>query len=58
MLVEVKGVMVDPEYVTEEGNELCVVCKTDTGISVDTHILERYNYIEGVGQCCERCASK
>ena len=35
--------------------EKCVVCKRDTGISINTHVDFRKTYVEGVGQLCAEC---
>jgi hypothetical protein len=36
----------------------CVVCDVETNEPKDKHIDFRYNYIEGVGQLCNKCAEK
>ena len=36
--------------------ENCVMCGKKTNIPVDTHISNRTNYIECVGQLCHNCA--
>lgn len=38
--------------------ERCIICHQETGISEDTPIELRNNYIEGVGQLCPECALK
>jgi hypothetical protein len=38
--------------------EECVVCGIETNEPRDKHIDFRYNYIEGVGQLCSKCAEK
>lgn len=38
--------------------ERCIICHQETGISEDTPIELRDNYIEGVGQLCPECALK
>lgn len=35
--------------------EKCVFCEFDTNIPINTPIDERYFYIEGSGQLCEKC---
>ena len=39
-------------------NELCIVCKSDTGVPDDIHVDQRPFYIEGAGQVCEKCYYK
>ena len=38
--------------------ETCVVCNTITNEPKDKHIDYRYNYIDGAGQLCNKCAEK
>jgi hypothetical protein len=38
--------------------EECIVCGVDTNEPKDKHIDYRYNYVEGVGQLCSKCAEK
>ena len=42
------------EYEMEE----CIICGVETNEPKDTHIDFRYNYIEGAGQLCSKCAEK
>jgi hypothetical protein len=35
--------------------DFCVICNTTTPYNTDTHIDERKNYVEGVGQLCSVC---
>lgn len=44
-------------YISENDTELCVICRRDTKIPVNTPIQFRDNYIEGMGQICYSCAS-
>lgn len=41
-----------------ESNETCVLCDQKTDVPINLHIDFRYNYIEGVGQLCNKCAKK
>jgi hypothetical protein len=43
--------------VTSEMDE-CIVCGVDTNEPKDKHIDYRYNYVEGAGQLCSKCAEK
>lgn len=36
----------------------CVVCNKETLYETETHINNRYNYVEGVGQVCNACYEK
>ena len=38
--------------------EECIVCGVDTHEPKDKHIDYRYNYVEGAGQLCSKCAEK
>ena len=38
--------------------EKCVICGTDTQYRFRTPIEFRYNYVEGAGQLCNKCANK
>ena len=38
--------------------EECIVCGIETNEPKDKHIDFRYNYIEGAGQLCSKCAEK
>lgn len=33
----------------------CVVCGSETPYDETTNIMQRYNYVEGSGQLCEKC---
>ena len=35
-----------------------IVCGVDTNEPKDKHIDYRYNYVEGAGQLCSKCAEK
>jgi len=39
-------------------HEICVACRGYTMVLKETHIDNRLNYIEGVGQLCVKCAKK
>jgi len=47
----------DDFEVTTEMEE-CIVCGVDTNEPKDKNIDFRYNYIEGTGQLCSKCAEK
>ena len=38
--------------------EECIVCGIETNEPKDKHIDYRYNYVEGAGQLCSKCAEK
>ncbi len=38
--------------------EECVVCGVTTNEPKDKHIDFRYNYVDGAGQLCSKCAEK
>ena len=38
--------------------EECIICGVDTNEPKDKHIDYRYNYVEGAGQLCSKCAEK
>lgn len=35
--------------------EKCVICGSETDYDETTNINQRYNYVEGCGQLCEKC---
>jgi hypothetical protein len=37
--------------------DYCVLCKKETPYHLETHIKDRYYYIECVGQLCSKCFS-
>jgi hypothetical protein len=41
--------------ISSRGTELCVVCHTDTGVTVREPVAARQNYVAGIGQCCDGC---
>ncbi len=43
-------------FITAHGTEVCVVCHTDTGVSVREPVENRPHYVSGIGQCCEKCS--
>lgn len=46
------------DFKVESKMEECIVCGVDTNEPKDKHIDFRYNYIEGAGQLCSKCAEK
>ncbi len=36
----------------------CVVCGVETNEPKDKHVDYRYNYVDGAGQLCSKCAEK
>ncbi len=42
-------------YISQDGYDLCVICKEKTPYTVETHIDARTGYIVGVGQVCLQC---
>ena len=38
--------------------EKCIICGVETNEPKDKHIDYRYNYVEGAGQLCSKCAEK
>ena len=42
-------------FVSEDGYDLCVVCRAETEFKTEIHIDRRQCYVEGVGQLCTRC---
>jgi len=36
----------------------CVLCGDETSYTMNTPIDERYYYVEGAGQLCEKCYNK
>ncbi len=41
--------------VSQAGKDLCVVCSVVTEYDTNTNVLERENYLEGLGQLCVSC---
>ena len=35
--------------------EACILCGQKTNVLMEESVAERKNYVEGVGQLCERC---
>ena len=46
------------DFKVESEMEECIVCGVETNEPKDKHIDFRYNYIEGAGQLCSKCAEK
>ena len=46
------------DFKVESEMEECVVCGVQTNEPKDKHIDFRYNYVEGAGQLCSKCAEK
>ena len=46
------------DFKVEPEMEECIVCGIETNEPKDKHIDFRYNYIEGAGQLCSKCAEK
>jgi hypothetical protein len=44
------------DFTSSRGTEICVVCHADTGIPSSVPVDQRLGYVEGVGQCCAKCA--
>lgn len=38
--------------------EVCISCKAETNVNVDTPVSFRMNYISGLGQLCRPCAER
>lgn len=52
---------VNPDYVVLVDGiyyDLCVVCKTDTGVRTNRPVELRAFYVEGLGQLCKDCWHK
>ncbi len=43
------------KYVSEDGFDMCVFCKTETEYKTDVIIEERSFYVECAGQLCSDC---
>jgi hypothetical protein len=43
------------KFVSKDGYDLCVLCKTKTPYKTETRVDMRNNYIEGCGQLCDGC---
>ena len=46
------------DFKVEYEMEKCIICGVETNEPKDKHIDFRYNYIEGAGQLCSKCAEK
>ncbi len=46
------------DFKVESEMEECIFCGIETNEPKDKHIDFRYNYIEGAGQLCSKCAEK
>jgi len=42
----------NPDFVSSDGHDLCVLCGAPTLYKTETPISERRNYVSGVGQTC------
>jgi len=38
--------------------EKCIICGVETNEPIDKNVEYRYNYVEGMGQFCSKCAVK
>lgn len=47
-----------PKKESKREMEECICCGVETNEPKDKHIDFRYNYIEGAGQLCSKCAEK
>ena len=45
-------------YISKNGKDLCISCKTETEYSHDTSLDYREYYVEGAGQLCKTCYDK
>ena len=54
---KIKKLPKDNSKVVVEMDE-CIVCGVETNEPKDKHIDYRYNYVEGAGQLCSKCAEK
>lgn len=46
------------EFVSRRGTDLCVICRTDTGVPTSTHIEDRQYYVDCMGQHCSYCYNR
>ena len=46
------------DFKVEYEMEKCIICGVETNEPKDKHIDFRYNYVEGAGQLCSKCAEK
>ena len=44
-------------YLQKNPIEKCVICGEETQYRFNDHIDLRYNYVEGAGQLCDKCAT-
>ena len=54
---KIKKLPKDDSKVVVEMDE-CIVCGIETNEPKDKHVDFRFNYIEGAGQLCSKCAEK
>ena len=54
---KIKKLPKDNSKVVVEMDE-CIVCGVETNEPKDKHVDFRFNYIEGAGQLCSKCAEK
>jgi|SRR3989338_4383154 len=44
-----------PQFVSEDGYDLCVRCQAKTSYETEIHVDYRIGYVEGIGQHCDMC---
>jgi len=44
---------IEKKFVSEDGFDLCVVCKAKTRYKTETPVDQRTGYVEGAGQLCD-----
>ncbi len=49
---------VNPDFVSPEGKDLCVICSAVIEYDTNTNIIARRYYIDGAGQLCVSCGKK
>ena len=43
-------------FVSDDGYDLCAICKAKTSFKTETPLDQRSDYVEGVGQLCDMCS--
>jgi hypothetical protein len=56
-MTELKKIL-EKKFVSEDGHDLCVICKVKTPNKTNLRIDMRNNYVEGCGQLCNDCYTK
>ena len=52
------GCKPNPDYISDQGNDICVMCGEDSDVSALEPVENRPWYVDGIGQFCKCCHSE